>query len=83
WLPDAMVGPTPVSALLHSATMVAAGVFLVLRLYPVFAASPGALDTLFWIGAATALAAGLIATAEADLKRVLAWSTCSQLGEMM
>ncbi|UMY19465.1 MULTISPECIES: NADH-quinone oxidoreductase subunit 5 family protein [Methylobacterium] len=83
WLPDAMVGPTPVSALLHSATMVAAGVFLVLRLYPVFAASPVALDTLFWIGAATALAAGLIATAEADLKRVLAWSTCSQLGEMM
>ncbi|MFY9295035.1 MAG: NADH-quinone oxidoreductase subunit L, partial [Methylorubrum rhodinum] len=83
WLPDAMVGPTPVSALLHSATMVAAGVFLVLRLYPVFAASPVALDTLFWVGAATALAAGLIATAEADLKRVLAWSTCSQLGEMM
>ncbi|MEL6065168.1 NADH-quinone oxidoreductase subunit 5 family protein [Methylobacterium sp. DCY52] len=83
WLPDAMVGPTPVSALLHSATMVAAGVFLVLRLYPVFAASPLALDVLFWVGAATAVAAGLIATAEADLKRVLAWSTCSQLGEMM
>ena len=83
WLPDAMVGPTPVSALLHSATMVAAGVFLVLRLYPVFTASPLALDALFWVGAATALAAGLIATAEADLKRVLAWSTCSQLGEMM
>ena len=83
WLPDAMVGPSPVSALLHSATMVAAGVFLVLRLYPLFAASPVALDALFWVGAATALAAGLIATAEADLKRVLAWSTCSQLGEMM
>jgi NADH-quinone oxidoreductase subunit L len=83
WLPDAMVGPTPVSALLHSATMVAAGVFLVLRLYPVFAAAPVALGVLFWIGAATALVAGLIATAEADLKRVLAWSTCSQLGEMM
>jgi NADH-quinone oxidoreductase subunit L len=83
WLPDAMVGPTPVSALLHSATMVAAGVFLVLRLYPVFAAAPFALDALFWTGAVTALAAGLIATAETDLKRVLAWSTCSQLGEMM
>ncbi|MBK3404068.1 NADH-quinone oxidoreductase subunit L [Methylorubrum populi] len=83
WLPDAMVGPTPVSALLHSATMVAAGVFLVLRLHPVFAAAPVALSALFWIGASTAVAAGLIATAEADLKRVLAWSTCSQLGEMM
>ncbi len=69
WLPDAMVGPSPVSALLHSATMVAAGVFLVLRLYPVFAASPVTLDILLWVGAATALATGLIATAEADLKR--------------
>jgi len=83
WLPDAMIGPTPVSALLHSATMVAAGVFLVLRLYPLFEAAPAALAALFWIGAATALVAGLIATAEMDLKRVLAWSTASQLGEMM
>jgi NADH-quinone oxidoreductase subunit L len=83
WLPDAMIGPTPVSALLHSATMVAAGVFLVLRLYPVFEAAPAALAALFWIGATTALVAGLIATAEMDLKRVLAWSTVSQLGEMM
>lgn len=83
WLPDAMIGPTPVSALLHSATMVAAGVFLVLRLYPVFEAAPAALAFLFWIGAVTALVAGLIATAELDLKRVLAWSTASQLGEMM
>jgi len=83
WLPDAMIGPTPVSALLHSATMVAAGVFLVLRLYPVFEAAPAALAALFWIGATTALVAGLIATAEMDLKRVLAWSTASQLGEMM
>ncbi|MBL7405562.1 NADH-quinone oxidoreductase subunit L, partial [Escherichia coli] len=58
-------------------------VFLGLRLYPVFAASPVTLDILLWVGAATALATGLIATAEADLKRVLAWSTCSQLGEMM
>jgi NADH-quinone oxidoreductase subunit L len=83
WLPDAMIGPTPVSALLHSATMVAAGVFLVLRLYPLFEAAPSALSALFWIGAATALVAGIIATAETDLKRVLAWSTSSQLGEMM
>ena len=83
WLPDAMIGPTPVSALLHSATMVAAGVFLVLRLYPLFEAAPAALVALFWIGAATALVAGLIATAEVDLKRILAWSTASQLGEMM
>ena len=83
WLPDAMVGPTPVSALLHSATMVAAGVFLVLRLDAVFAAAPLAMAALFWIGAATAAFAALVATAETDLKRVLAWSTCSQLGEMM
>lgn len=83
WLPDAMIGPTPVSALLHSATMVAAGVFLILRLYPLFQATPAALAALFWIGAATALLAGLVATAETDLKRVLAWSTSSQLGEMM
>lgn len=83
WLPDAMIGPTPVSALLHSATMVAAGVFLVLRLYPLFEAAPAALAALFWMGTATALVAGLIATAESDLKRVLAWSTASQLGEMM
>lgn len=83
WLPDAMIGPTPVSALLHSATMVAAGVFLVLRLYWIFDATPMALSVLFWIGAGTALVAGWIATSEMDLKRVLAWSTASQLGEMM
>ena len=83
WLPEAMIGPTPVSALLHSATMVAAGVFLILRLYPLFEAVPAALVLLFWIGAVTAVVAGLIATAEMDLKRVLAWSTASQLGEMM
>ena len=83
WLPDAMIGPTPVSALIHSATMVAAGVFLILRLYPLFLAAPAALVTLVWIGAATALVAALAATAETDLKRILAWSTSSQLGEMM
>lgn len=83
WLPDAMVAPTPVSALLHSATMVAAGVFLIVRLYPLFAASPGVLGALAWIGAITAVCSGLLATAQADLKRILAWSTIEQLGEMM
>jgi NADH-quinone oxidoreductase subunit L len=83
WLPDAMAGPTPVSALLHSATMVAAGVYLVLRVFPVFEHAPGALTVVLWMGAATALAAALVATAQHDIKRVLAWSTVSQLGEMM
>ena len=83
WLPDAMAGPTPVSALIHSATMVAAGVYLVLRLFPLFAAAPGALTVVLWVGSATALFAGLVATQQQDLKRVLAWSTVSQLGEMM
>lgn len=83
WLPRAMAGPTPVSALIHSATMVAAGVYLVLRLFALFAAAPGALNVVLWIGAATALFSGVVATAQSDLKRVLAWSTSSQLGEMM
>ena len=83
WLPDAMIGPTPVSALLHSATMVAAGVFLLLRLDPLFGAAPAARAAVFWIGAASALFASLVATAEPDLKRVLAWSTVAQLGEML
>ncbi len=83
WLPDAMAGPAPVSALIHSATMVAAGVYLVLRFFPLFVAAPGALTVVLWTGAATALFAALVATTERDLKRVLAWSTASQLGEMM
>ena len=83
WLPDAMAGPTPVSALLHSATMVAAGVYLILRVFPVFEHAPHALTVVLWTGAATALAAALAATAQHDLKRILAWSTVSQLGEMM
>ena len=83
WLPDAMVAPTPVSALIHSATMVAAGVYLLLRLYPLFAAAPGALSAVFWVGAATALFSAVVATGAMDLKRVLAWSTSSQLGEMI
>ncbi|MFZ0241068.1 MAG: NADH-quinone oxidoreductase subunit L, partial [Desulfobacterales bacterium] len=82
WLPPAMIGPTPVSALIHSATMVAAGVYLLLRLYPLFAAAPMALEVVFWVGGATALFAALAATTQADFKRVLAWSTISQLGEM-
>ncbi len=83
WLPDAMVAPTPVSALIHSATMVAAGVYLLLRLYPLFAAAPGVLAAVFWVGAATALFSAVVATGELDLKRVLAWSTSSHLGTMM
>ena len=83
WLPAAMAGPTPVSALIHSATMVAAGVYLILRLFPLFEVAPLALNTVLWIGALTALFAGLVATVQMDLKRVLAWSTVSQLGEMM
>ena len=83
WLPDAMAGPTPVSALLHSATMAAAGVYLVLRLFPVFEQGSHALTVVLWTGTATALAAALVATAQHDLKRILAWSTVSQLGEMM
>ena len=88
WLPDAMEGPTPVSALIHAATMVAAGVFLVARVYPLF--SLGAIDgvtpsltVVVWIGVITALMASLIAIAQSDIKRILAYSTVSQLGLMM
>jgi len=83
WLPDAMAGPTPVSALIHSATMVAAGVYLLLRLFPLYEAAPGVLAGVLWVGALTALLAALVATAQTDLKRVLVWSTVSQLGEML
>jgi NADH-quinone oxidoreductase subunit L len=83
WLPDAMEGPTPVSALIHAATMVTAGVYVVARLGPVFEASGGpALAVVAWIGALTALWAALMASAEYDIKRVLAYSTISQLGYM-
>ncbi|HZA39236.1 MAG TPA: NADH-quinone oxidoreductase subunit L [Actinomycetota bacterium] len=83
WLPDAMEGPTPVSALIHAATMVTAGVYMVARLSPVYeAAGDSALLVVAWIGAATALWAAMIATAENDIKRVLAYSTVSQLGYM-
>jgi NADH-quinone oxidoreductase subunit L len=88
WLPDAMEGPTPVSALIHAATMVAAGVFLVARVYPLMAATPSggtsqALEVVAWVGAITALFAALIAVAQDDIKRILAYSTVSQLGYMM
>lgn len=83
WLPDAMVAPTPVSALLHSATMVAAGVYLMLRLYPLLAATADARAVIFWLGLLSATIGALLATAQTDLKRLLAWSTISQLGEML
>lgn len=86
WLPDAMEGPTPVSALIHAATMVAAGVFLVARVFPIFSAAGNpslALNTVAWIGGFTALFAALIAVAQTDIKRILAYSTVSQLGFMM
>ncbi len=83
WLPDAMEGPTPVSALIHAATMVAAGVYLVARFFPVFEVSADARDVVAWLGAVTALMAATIALVQTDLKRVLAYSTISQLGYMM
>ncbi|HVY71292.1 MAG TPA: NADH-quinone oxidoreductase subunit L, partial [Verrucomicrobiae bacterium] len=92
WLPDAMEGPTPVSALIHAATMVAAGVFLVARVYPLMAGQAGeavgqaahtpALSVVTWLGAITAVFAALIAVAQTDIKRILAYSTVSQLGYM-
>ena len=81
WLPDAMEGPTPVSALIHAATMVAAGVYLIARVYPLMSAQ--ALAVVAWVGAITALFAACIAVAQNDIKRILAYSTVSQLGYMM
>ncbi len=83
WLPDAMEGPTPVSALIHAATMVTAGVFMVTRTFPLFAGVPGVLAVIAWVGAFTALLAATMACVENDIKRVLAYSTVSQLGYMM
>ena len=84
WLPDAMEGPTPVSALIHAATMVVAGVFLVARLFPVFAISaPQALNLVGYVGAFSAFIAAIIACTQTDIKRVLAFSTMSQIGFMM
>ena len=84
WLPDAMEGPTPVSALIHAATMVVAGVYLVARLFAVYALSaPVALDVVAWVGAFSSLFAAVIACTQNDIKRVLAYSTISQIGYMM
>jgi NADH-quinone oxidoreductase subunit L len=82
WLPDAMVGPTPVSALIHAATMVTAGVYMIARLGFLYAMAPGALDLVATVGAITALFAATIALVQADIKKVLAYSTISQLGYM-
>jgi NADH-quinone oxidoreductase subunit L len=90
WLPDAMEGPTPVSALIHAATMVAAGVFLIARVFPLMDVDPAnvagsstALSVVTWVGAVTAVFAALIAVGQNDIKRILAYSTVSQLGYMM
>lgn len=84
WLPDAMEGPTPVSALIHAATMVVAGVYLVARMFPIyFFAAPEALKVVAWVGAISSLFAAIIATTQNDIKRVLAYSTMSQIGYMM
>ena len=83
WLPDAMEGPTPVSALLHAATMVTAGVFLIIRFSPVLEYTPIVLFLLTFIGATTAFFASLVGTFQNDIKKVIAYSTCSQLGYMM
>jgi NADH-quinone oxidoreductase subunit L len=84
WLPDAMEGPTPVSALIHAATMVVAGVYLVARLFPVYAFSgPAVLQVVLYVGALSALLAAIIACTQTDIKRVLAYSTMSQIGYMM
>lgn len=83
WLPDAMEGPTPISALIHAATMVAAGVFLIARTYDIFQDSAAAMETVAYVGGFTALFAATIALVQKDIKRILAYSTVSQLGYMM
>jgi NADH-quinone oxidoreductase subunit L len=83
WLPDAMEGPTPVSALIHAATMVVAGVYLVARMFPIFSMDEAALNIVTCVGAASALFAAVIACTQTDIKRVLAYSTMSQIGYMM
>ncbi len=83
WLPNAMEGPTPVSALLHAATMVAAGVYLIVRASPLFMQAETTLTVMVWIGGFTALFAAVLAVVQTDIKRVLAYSTCSQLGYMI
>ena len=82
WLPDAMEGPTPVSALIHAATMVTAGVFLVVRCSPIFEYSPLTLNIITLVGMTTAFFAATIALVQTDIKKIIAYSTCSQLGYM-
>ena len=83
WLPDAMAGPSPVSALIHAATMVAAGIYVVARLYPMFLAAPEVMTVMALIACLTMLSAAVVALAQSDIKRVLAWSTVSQLAYML
>ncbi|PCH56209.1 MAG: NADH-quinone oxidoreductase subunit L [Legionellales bacterium] len=83
WLPDSMEGPTPISALIHAATMVTAGVYLLARMEPLFSLAPNVLDLILVIGAITSLLLGLVAITATDLKRIIAYSTISQLGYMM
>jgi NADH-quinone oxidoreductase subunit L len=83
WLPDAMAGPTPVSALIHAATMVTAGVYLIARMQGIFLLAPEVMTIVAWMGALTLLIAGIAALAQTDIKRVLAYSTMSQIGYMM
>ncbi|MDX2080372.1 MAG: NADH-quinone oxidoreductase subunit L [Terrimicrobiaceae bacterium] len=83
WLPNSMEGPTPVSSLLHAATMVAAGVYMLARIFPILEATPMALEIIAWVGGLTCVAAALMATQQDDIKRILAYSTISQLGYMV
>ena len=83
WLPDAMAGPTPVSALIHAATMVTAGVYLIARTGGIFANAPGAAATVVWVAVLTALMAAIVAIGQTDIKKILAWSTISQVGFMV
>jgi NADH-ubiquinone oxidoreductase chain 5 len=83
WLPDAMEGPTPVSALIHAATMVTAGVFLIIRCSPLFEYSPSSLNFLVFLGGCTCFFSATIGLVQNDLKKVIAYSTCSQLGYMI
>jgi NADH-quinone oxidoreductase subunit L len=83
WLPDAMVGPTPVSALIHAATMVTAGIYMIARLHFLYALAPAAMEIVATVGTVTAFFAATIAIVQADIKRVLAYSTISQIGYMM
>ncbi len=83
WLPDAMEGPTPISALIHAATMVTAGIFMIVRLNPIYNASPVAMSVVAWTGALTAIVAATIALTQRDIKKIVAYSTMSQLGYMV